>query len=58
MAAGLDLTRLRDPSLRSVGEKVAAGERLSRADGLALYATADLLGLGTLADFANRRSNG
>jgi aminodeoxyfutalosine synthase len=58
MAGGLDLTRLRDPHLHPVGEKVAAGQRLSRADGLALYATSDLLGLGVLADFANQRSNG
>jgi aminodeoxyfutalosine synthase len=58
MAGGIDLTGLRDPLLRPIGEKVAAGERLSRTDGLTLYATSDLLGLGTLADFANRRSNG
>jgi aminodeoxyfutalosine synthase len=58
MAGELDLTRLRDPLLRSIGEKVAAGKRLDRFDGLALYATSDLLGLGTLADFANQRSNG
>jgi aminodeoxyfutalosine synthase len=58
MAGELDLTRLRDPLLRSIGEKVAAGKRLDRSDGLVLYATSDLLGLGTLADFANRRANG
>ena len=40
------------------GEKVVAGERLDHTDGLALYATNDLLGLGLLADFANRRRNG
>jgi len=58
MAGELDLTRLRDPLLRSIGEKVAVGKRLDQSDGLALYATSDLLGLGTLADFANRRPNG
>src|SRR6478609_895492 len=58
MAAALDLTRLRDPLLRPIAEKVEAGQRLDRADGLVLYATADLLGLGALADFANRRRNG
>ena len=36
----------------------AAGERLDRADGLALYATATCSASGTLADFANRRRNG
>ncbi|HEX2218460.1 MAG TPA: radical SAM protein, partial [Gemmatimonadales bacterium] len=50
--------RLRDPRLRPVAEKVAAGERLSAAEGVALYETTDLLGLGALADFANRRKNG
>ncbi|HEX2450000.1 MAG TPA: aminofutalosine synthase MqnE [Gemmatimonadales bacterium] len=58
MSAVLDLGRLRDPSLRPVGEKVARGERLDADDALALYATADLLGLGLLADHANRRING
>src|SRR3954464_3566869 len=58
MAGGLDLTRLRDPLLHPIGEKVAAGERLEADDGLTLYATSDLLGLGMLADFANRRLNG
>jgi len=57
MAGGLDLTRLRDPRLRSLAEKVAAGARLDRDDGVALYATSDLLGLGMLADFANQRQN-
>ncbi len=54
----LAIGRLRDPALRPIAEKVAAGRRLDAADGLALYATSDLIGLGTLADFANRRRNG
>jgi aminodeoxyfutalosine synthase len=58
MAGGLDLARLRDPLLRPIGEKVAAGVRLDPNDGLTLYTTSDLLGLGVLADFANQRLNG
>jgi aminodeoxyfutalosine synthase len=58
MAGGLDLARLRDPLLRPIADKVAAGERLGSADGLALYGTSDLLGLGRLAEFANARLNG
>jgi aminodeoxyfutalosine synthase len=58
MAGGIDLARLRDPLLRPVGEKVAASQRLTPADGLTLYETSDLLGLGMLADFANQRRNG
>lgn len=49
---------LADPRLEPVAEKVAAGARLSRDDGLALFATRDLLGLGSLADAANQRRNG
>jgi aminodeoxyfutalosine synthase len=52
------LERLRDPRLHPIAEKVAAGTRLDAADGLALYASTDLIGIGTLADFANRRRNG
>src|SRR3982750_2071453 len=58
MAGQLDLARLRDPLLRPIGEKVTQGERLERSDGLPLSATPDLLGLGALADTANRRRNG
>jgi aminodeoxyfutalosine synthase len=58
MTAALDPTHLRDPSLRPIAEKVGAGQRLDRADGVVLYATTDLLGLGSLADFANRQRNG
>ncbi len=54
----LALHRLTDPTLRAIAPKVQAGERLDAADGLALYASSDLIGIGTLADFANRRVNG
>ena len=49
---------VRDPRLEPVAAKVRAGERLDGADALALYETGDLLGLGALADAANRRTNG
>jgi aminodeoxyfutalosine synthase len=58
MPVPLDLARLNDPALRPIGEKVLAGARLTAAEGCALYASHDLLGLGLLADFANRRANG
>jgi aminodeoxyfutalosine synthase len=58
MAGGLDLARLRDPHLRPIADKVTAGTRLGPEDGLVLYATSDLLGVGMLADFANARLNG
>ena len=58
MSGGIDLARLRDPLLRPIAEKVNRGERLAADDGLVLYATADLLGLGGMADYANRARNG
>ncbi len=47
-----------DPVLTPIAAKVEAGERLSHDDALALFETSDLLGVGALADFANRRMNG
>jgi aminodeoxyfutalosine synthase len=45
---------VRDPALQPVAEKVAAGERLTRDDVLALYATSDLVAVGALADAVTR----
>jgi aminodeoxyfutalosine synthase len=47
-----------DAALFPIGDKVGRGERLTRADGLALFASSDLLTIGRLADLANRRTNG
>lgn len=49
---------LSDPALEPIAEKVLAGERLTREDGLALYASNDLIGIGQLADTVRRRING
>jgi aminodeoxyfutalosine synthase len=54
----LDLDRIRDPALRSIGEKVIDGIRLSGAEALTMFTSPDILGLGAIADFANRRKNG
>ncbi|MFQ5888735.1 MAG: aminofutalosine synthase MqnE [Gemmatimonadota bacterium] len=48
----------RDPRLVPIAEKVLAGERLSRADGITLFESHDLLAIGALADLTNRRKNG
>jgi aminodeoxyfutalosine synthase len=58
MPVSLDPSRLRDPALRPVAEKVLSERRLDAADASALYATSDLIGLGGIADFANQRRNG
>jgi aminodeoxyfutalosine synthase len=47
-----------DPALARVTEKVLAGERLDREDGIALFESHDLLGVGALADWVNRQKNG
>ena len=50
--------RLSDPNLEPIWEKVRAGERLTREDGLGLFATEDLLGIGRMADHAKSRLEG
>jgi aminodeoxyfutalosine synthase len=50
--------RVSDPALRPIAEKLAAGERLDDADGLALFDSADLVGVGSLADAVNRAWHG
>lgn len=54
----LPLARLSDPAVRRVAEQIAAGERLSTADGLALFRSTDLTGIGLLADAVNRAKHG
>ena len=54
----LDLGRIADRELRTIGEKVLAGNRLSQADAHFLFTTPELIGVGLLADFANRRRHG
>ena len=57
-APTIHLDRLRDVALHPIGEKVRRGERLSAADAVTLFRTADLLGLGHLADAVNRVHHG
>jgi aminodeoxyfutalosine synthase len=54
----LDLAKITDRTLRAVGEKVASHTRLSHADAELLFTSSDLLGIGMLADYANRRKHG
>ena len=54
----LDAPRVADPLLRPIADKVAAGEWLDAADGLALYQTRDLAGVGRMANFARERMHG
>ena len=50
--------RFSDRKLEPVWEKVQAGERLSRDDGLRLLETDDLLGVGRMADHVKSRREG
>jgi aminodeoxyfutalosine synthase len=47
-----------DPKLNELAAKVAAGRRLTFEDGVALFASDDLPGLGRLADSVRRRLHG
>ena len=57
-AVVFDRSRISDPALHAIADRVRAGERLTPADGVALFRTSDLLGLGTLADAVNRAKHG
>lgn len=50
--------RLRDPALNPVAEKVLAGERLDRDEGIVVASTTDLLGVGRLANHVRERLHG
>jgi aminodeoxyfutalosine synthase len=56
--AAFDLARVSDPALRPIAAKVRAGERLTHADGVTLFTSPDLLGIGVMADAATRAQHG
>ena len=55
---GFELSRISDVGLRRVGEKVLSGARLDDADGVVMFKSPDLLGLGALASHVNARRHG
>ena len=58
MATALTAARIQDAALERVREKVLAGQRLGFEDGVALYRTHDLLGLGGLANHVREKKHG
>jgi len=58
LAVPFDLSRLRDATLLPIGQKLIDGERLTVADGVVLFRSPDLLGVGAMADAANRARHG
>ncbi len=57
-AGGAFLASILEGPLGEIAEKVLTGRRLSRADGIRLWESNDLLTLGYLADYARRRKAG
>jgi aminodeoxyfutalosine synthase len=47
-----------DKSLNKINDKVVSGERLGFEDGIALYKSNDLIGVGHLADYVRRKLHG
>jgi aminodeoxyfutalosine synthase len=58
VAAQVERSRILDPALRPIADKVERGERLTAEDGAALFRSGDLNGIGMLADAANRARHG
>jgi len=58
MAIALEQARFHDTALETVREKVLRGRRLGRDDGVALYKTHDLLGVGALANHVREQRHG
>ena len=54
----LDRELISDPTLAPLADKVEAGERLSFDDGVALFKSNDITGIGHLADSVNRARHG
>jgi aminodeoxyfutalosine synthase len=58
MAIALEQARFHDTALEKVREKVLRGRRLGFEDGVALYETHDLLGVGALANHVREQRHG
>ncbi len=58
LAPALDPATLEDHALRPIAERVFDGSRLSAGDALTLYRSSDILGIGAIADAANRAKHG
>jgi len=58
IAADVDISKVRDRALLPIAGKVARGSRLTVEDAAILYRSPDLLGVGAMADAANRARHG
>ena len=57
-ALTIPFERIADHAVRGIAERIAEGRRLEGRDAAVLYRTADLTGLGLLADAVNRARHG
>ena len=57
-ALTIPFERIVDPTVRQIAERVAKGERLAQADGVALFESRDLTGIGLLANAVNIAKHG
>ena len=57
-AVPLDRSLISDPGLAALADKVEHGERLSVEDGVALFESGDIIGIGHMADAVNRARHG
>lgn len=57
-AVHLERSLISDPLLSPIADKVERGERLSAADGVTLFSSSDIVGVGHMADAVNRAKNG
>ncbi|HEU5186115.1 MAG TPA: aminofutalosine synthase MqnE [Gemmatimonadaceae bacterium] len=54
----IDRSLIRDPALLPIADAVASGRRITAHEGAYLFRTPDLLGVGVMADAANRARHG
>lgn len=54
----IDRKLISDPALAPIADKVERGERLTQGDGVALFASSDIVGIGHMADAANQARHG
>jgi aminodeoxyfutalosine synthase len=54
----LDRSLISDPRLTPIADKVEQGVRLTESDGVTLFESSDLIGLGHMADAVNQAKNG
>ena len=58
MPVQLNRQLINDPALVPVADKVERGQRLTQSDGIAVFESGDLIGIGHMADVVNQARNG